>query len=168
MLTWLAARSGESDRQAASFLNTDNDKLNFLIHSRISHKWQRNHICSLPSHRVIKVLKNKNFLFISCHLNWMSWAVSPPSHSLCPSLQSERRRSPPVRGTWSITAWKWPDCVCILVVSPILSGRVLSLYCATMCGMVRSRSARSSRGTHLALCGFNENERAVGPDSGED
>lgn len=37
-----------------------------------------------------------------------------------------------------------------------------------MCGMLKFWSMRSSRGTHLALCGCNEHEQAVDPVVGAD
>lgn len=36
-----------------------------------------------------------------------------------------------------------------------------------MCGMLGSWSMRLSRGAHLALCGCNEHEQALGPGVGE-
>lgn len=126
MLTWLAAQSGVSGRRAASLLNTDNDKIDFPIHSHISPSRYREHIYSLPSQWTIWVLNTKPHteageitLINSCASVVISTEADGQFllHLIIFDLYF---KGPgvgfPVRGTWPITAWKWPNCVCTLFV----------------------------------------------------
>lgn len=47
---------------------------------------------------------------ISCHLQWTWQAVLPSSQNFLLELQKTGAGFP-IRETWPITAWKWPDCV---------------------------------------------------------
>lgn len=73
----------------------------------------------------------------------------------------------PLTGTWTITAWKWPNCVCAQLFFPTVScPRVGIIIPLCIHGMLRSQFMRSSRAAHLALCRCNEHEQAVGPGVG--
>ncbi len=177
VLTWLAAQSGVSGRRASSLQNTDKDKLNFPIHSHNSHFPQ-----PVQRARLLSPLTLDNSSFKHTH---RSEDISLIKYAQ--QLLSQRNLFPinliifvlcfkgpgigfPTRGTWPIMAWKWPNCVWTLFVSPLSFARgwVLLFHCASMCGTLWSRSMRSSRGAHLALFGCNEHEQAVGPGVGED